>query len=109
MTSIFATDMVPMSNGGTHLFSGDDWGRIAEQLHLSARELQIVQHIFDDEKESLIARHLGMSPHTVHTHIGRLYRKLEASSRCGLMLRVFREHLDIVERGRTHDAASLSG
>ena len=88
------------SHVGSAVFTNEEWQGLAEDLHLSGRELQIVQHIFDDEKESMIARHLGMSPHTVHTHIGRLYRKLDTSSRCGLILRVFRQHLDRATRER---------
>lgn len=92
------TETMDAPKSDSSIFTADEWHALAEALHLSGRELQIVQHIFDDEKESMIARHLGMSPHTVHTHIGRLYRKLETGSRCGLILRVFRVFLDRVVR-----------
>jgi DNA-binding CsgD family transcriptional regulator len=80
---------------GAHVFNPEEWLELGQALHLSGRELQIVQRIFDDEKEARIARALTMSPHTVHTHFGRLYRKLRTNSRCGVMLRVFATHLDL--------------
>jgi DNA-binding CsgD family transcriptional regulator len=60
---------------------------------LSLREAQIVLAMFDDQKESAMASDLGISPHTVHTHIDRLYRKLSVSSRVALVLRIFVEYL----------------
>ncbi len=93
-------ETMDVTENGSDVFTVNEWQSLAEELHLSGRELQIVRHIFDDEKESMIARHLGMSPHTVHTHIGRLYRKLDTGSRCGLILRVFRRHLDRAVRHR---------
>ena len=73
------------------------WSRIGEALGLSGRQLQIVQCIFDDHVEARIALELGISEHTVHTHVERLYRKLGVSSRCELLVSVFAEHL-----ARTH-------
>src|SRR5262245_29239989 len=57
----------------------DAWRRIANSLRISNRELQIIQEIFDDRKESAIADDLAISVHTVHTYLGRLYRKLGVS------------------------------
>jgi len=54
-----------------------------------------VQAVFDDQNESRIARSLGISAHTVHTHIERVYRKLGVSSRVTLVVRVFVEHLSL--------------
>ncbi len=100
---------------GAHVFRPDEWLELGQALHLSGRELQIVQHIFDDEKEARIARALSMSPHTVHTHFGRLYRKLHTNSRCGVILRVFATHLDLqgddqatVEAGMSADSLTAS-
>lgn len=73
------------------LLTRTQWQSIAKSLHLSGREIQIVQHIFDDHKELAIAQNLGISPHTVHTHLERLYHKLDVASRAGLIIRVFTE------------------
>ena len=69
------------------------WQRLAEHLKLSQRELQIVQCIVKGEKEILIARHLRMSRHTVHTHMERLYAKLAVQSRVELVVAIFTHFL----------------
>lgn len=65
------------------------WPSVGESLHLTPRELSIVRAMFAGLREDDIALRLGISPHTVHTHMGRLYRKLEVDSGRGLLLRVF--------------------
>ena len=69
------------------------WRMIANSLHISDRELQIIQEIFDDRKESAIADDLTISVHTVHTHLERVYRKLGVSTRVGLILCILAEYL----------------
>jgi DNA-binding NarL/FixJ family response regulator len=71
----------------------DAWTRIANSLRISDRELQIIQEIFDDRKESAIADELTISVHTVHTHLERLYRKLGVSTRVGLVVCILSEYL----------------
>jgi DNA-binding NarL/FixJ family response regulator len=66
---------------------------IANSLRISDRELQIIQGIFDGRKELAIADDLTISVHTVHTHLERLYRKLNVSSRVGLVLSILSEYL----------------
>jgi len=78
---------------GCSVFSDDAWRHLARVLRLSGRELEILQAVFDDQKESTIAADLGISTHTVHTHLERLYRKLRVSSRVALVVRVIAEHL----------------
>lgn len=79
--------MVGDVNG--EIFSACEWHRLAVALRLSGRELQILRLLFHDQKEFAIARQLGISAHTVHTHLDRLYRKLHVAGRCGALLRVF--------------------
>ncbi len=57
-------------------------------LKLSSREVQIVQHVFDDRNQQSIAFELGISPHTLNTYFQRLYSKLAVSSRPQLIIRV---------------------
>lgn len=64
------------------------WNAVSESLSLSPREVQIIQGIFADDKESTIAHQLGISPHTVHTYVERVYRKLAVNSRVQVVLRV---------------------
>ena len=64
------------------------WERLAEKLKLSRREIQIAQGVLEDQKEVCIARQLRMSPNTVHTHMGRLHRKLSVQGRPQLILKI---------------------
>ena len=75
------------------MFSELAWGQIARSLRLSGQELQVVRGIFDDLTEAAIADHLNVSPHTVHTHCERLYRKLGVTGRVKLALRVVDEYI----------------
>ena len=85
------------STCGAAIFSELAWGKIAESLDLSGRELQVVRGVFDDAKESAIAATLGISPHTVHTHLERLHHKLRVVDRVGLVLRIISEFLSLTE------------
>ena len=73
--------------------TADQWQRIASALVLTPRELEIVSALFLGLDEKQIAVRLAISRFTVHTHLGRLYRKLGVDSARGVLLRVFRELL----------------
>ena len=75
------------------MFSDQAWEEISRSLRLSGQELRIVRGVFDDRTESAIAGLLRVSPHTVHTHRERLYRKLGVSDRVKLVLRVMEEYV----------------
>jgi len=77
------------------LFSPEAWECMAADLRLSHRELQIVRQLLDDQKESAIAALLGISAHTIHTHIERLYHKLAVRSRIELSLRILQSFLRV--------------
>jgi len=78
---------------GTAVFSEQAWREIARSLKLSGQELRIVRGMFDDCTEGTIAANLKISPHTVHTHCERLYRKLAVTGRLKLVLRIMDEFL----------------
>lgn len=82
-------------NAGAAIFTDQAWKGIAHSLNLSGRELQIVRGIFNDYTEFAIAADLDISPHTVHTHIERLHRKLGVANRVQLILRVCNEFLEL--------------
>ncbi len=90
-------------NPGRRLFSNQEWERIARSLQLSEREFQILQCLFDDLKEVKIAERLSLSPHTIHTHLERMYHKIGATSRVGILLKVFKRYLVL------NDANGASG
>ncbi|MGD0461680.1 MAG: helix-turn-helix transcriptional regulator [Tepidisphaeraceae bacterium] len=64
------------------------WERLAEKLKLSHREVQVVQAMLEDQRESEIARRLELSPHTVHAHMDRLHGKLSVRSQPELIVKV---------------------
>jgi DNA-binding CsgD family transcriptional regulator len=78
---------------GYSLFPSEVWTHLCRALKLSPREIQIVQGVFEDQKEETIACNLGISPHTVNTYFQRLYAKLHVSSRPQLILRILAEYL----------------
>lgn len=54
---------------------------------LTLRERQVVLCLCLGMKEAAVARELGICPATVHSHITRVHRKLDVSSR-GLLVAV---------------------
>ena len=83
------------SNGyaGRRILRDREWSRLSAALRLSPRELELVQGVFDGQKDGVIAGRLGLSAHTVRTYFERLYRKLRVNSRTELVLHVFGAHL----------------
>ena len=77
------------------------WAAVSRHLRLSPRESQIAQLVFVDRKEAAIALALQMSPHTVRSHMERLYRKLGVASRVQLVVHIVRTFLSL-----TSDEAS---
>lgn len=76
----------------SHL-SHDEWQSIAGLLELSDRQTQVVRCIFDGFDEPTIAKVLGISRHTVHAHVNRLYKKIHVKSRGELIVRLFLAYL----------------
>ncbi len=69
--------------------SNDEWRSIADSLDLSVRQLEVVRCVFDGLGEPSIGHQLGVSSHTIHAHLNRLYKKIRVKSRCELIVRVF--------------------
>jgi DNA-binding NarL/FixJ family response regulator len=88
------------------LLTAAQWQRIVAWLRLSEREAQILAGVFEDKKELAIATDLGISPHTVHTHFERMYRKLGVGDRCSLVVRVFEAYLDLKAKSTQHVPAA---
>lgn len=83
---------------GREMFTESEWRAIAHSLHLSRRESQIIEWIFRGKNEASIAPLLGISRHTIHTHLKHVYDRLRVHDRSELMLRVFAEHLALLPR-----------
>lgn len=81
----------PASAIGREFIDAPTWGRLAASLHLSPRELEVIQGVFDEATEREIADQLSISHHTVHMYVERIYHKLGLHSHVGLVLRVVAE------------------
>ena len=77
----------------TTLFSKEEWRTLADAMELSPRALQIVSRLLTNATEAEISAELGISRHTVHAHIERVYRKLNVRSRVDLTVRVVSQFL----------------
>jgi DNA-binding CsgD family transcriptional regulator len=74
--------------------SNNAWLGIVRSLRLSQREADIAQLLLgDDNREGTMAARLAISPHTVHTHVERLYRKLGVTSRSQVVVRIFEQYV----------------
>ena len=72
------------------IVNSERWARLVSHLKLSPRERQIIECILGGaDGEDVVARRLGISSHTVHTHVERLYRKLRVTSRSQLVASLF--------------------
>lgn len=78
---------------GSEMLSNEAWIAIARKCELSPRELQIVRGIFENQTDDAMASNLGISRHTIHTYLGRLFRKLDATTRTQVVLRVMQQFL----------------
>jgi DNA-binding NarL/FixJ family response regulator len=60
---------------------------------LSGRERELLEHVVLGETEAEIAGRLGISPHTVRTHVKNIYRKLRVRSRAAAVRLAFERGL----------------
>lgn len=73
---------------GASLLTAHAWLEIGRTLGISKRQLQIIQSVFDNQHETEIAKRFKLSPHTVHMHLNRLFKKLNVTSRTEMVLRI---------------------
>jgi DNA-binding NarL/FixJ family response regulator len=60
---------------------------------LTDRETEILQLLTEAKSQKQIARQLGLSPHTVDTHLRNIYAKLYVRSRTAAVAKALRERL----------------
>ncbi|MEI6077839.1 MAG: helix-turn-helix transcriptional regulator [Verrucomicrobiota bacterium] len=80
---------------GAAIFSDHAWHEIGRTLNITKRGLQIVQAVFDNQHESQIGKIFKISPHTVHMHMNRLFKKLNVTSRTELVLRIVEQMITL--------------
>ena len=84
-----------MTNPQTTFLPEPSWQSIVRSLGLSDREAQVAGLILGDGScETAMAASLSISPHTVHTHLERIYRKLRVSSRSQVVSRIFQLYVN---------------
>lgn len=70
----------------------EDLGSIVrEAFELTTRQEEVLVLLLAGRNEAQIAKRLGISKHTVHTHVRLIYAKLRVRSRAQLFGRVFDE------------------
>jgi len=65
----------------------------AEALRLTPRETDVLFRLVEDDTEAGIADALGVSPHTIRTHVKNLYAKLQVHSRAQAVRAAFERGL----------------
>ena len=88
---------------GRHVLCRHAWTQVRRALDLSAKEYEVVLRVFDDMSENDIAADLDLSPHTVHSHLARIYHKAHVRSRVQLVIAVLTRFLENCEKVRCHD------
>ena len=68
-------------------------GETPDAESLSVREVELLERIVQGDTEAVIADRLGISPHTVRTHIKNIYRKLRVPSRAAAVRLAFEQQL----------------
>lgn len=58
-----------------------------EPAKLTSREKEVIQGIASGLSEKKLAKELSLSPHTIHTHIKKIYKKLQAKTRAEAVLK----------------------
>lgn len=76
------------------LLTPPQWNLIVGILGLSKREQEIATALLEGQKERRIAHALSMSPHTVRTHVKRMYRKLQVNDRTELVTTIFLAYIE---------------
>lgn len=107
-------DEQPQRNGSPaslklteHLFlQPQQFALLCRRLQLSVRESEILAGILLDLKDQAIACELGISIHTVRTHLVRLFRKLNVKTRAGLLARTFQTYYSMTNGDAPADRKS---
>lgn len=88
----------PPSHPGQGLLSPQEWTAVAAELHLTPREYEVAQLLFEGATRDLIARRLELAARTVRQYLERLHEKLNVHERVGLVLRIVRVRDELARR-----------
>jgi DNA-binding NarL/FixJ family response regulator len=65
--------------------------QVKDQYRLTDREVEIVKYISEGWTNKEIARHLGISEHTVKEHVRHLLKKTKTTTRTGILAQIFQD------------------
>lgn len=82
---IDATETVPLTHA---IIAPDLWAALETRFALSGRELEILQAVFDGERNARIAFRTNLSRHTIRSYIRRIYQKTGTTDRPELILAI---------------------
>ena len=71
------------------LLSPLEWTELVRKLRLTPQQARIVAYILQGKRDKQIAAAMGLSMATVRTHLSRIFVRVGADDRVGLVLRVF--------------------
>ena len=71
------------------------WLRIASDLRLSPRELEIALCMLDGLSSIKTAKRLGISENTLHSHRTRIYHKLNVRNQAGVVAKFFKAYVPL--------------
>jgi DNA-binding NarL/FixJ family response regulator len=77
-------------NPGEDFLSGAEWIALANDVHLTTREIVVATLLLHGRTRKSIGHRLRLSPETVRVYIDRLFEKFKVRDRLGLALRIAR-------------------
>jgi DNA-binding NarL/FixJ family response regulator len=81
---------------GAAMLSEQAWSEVGSALRVTRREVEVVQAVFDNLTEKGIASRFAITEHTAHTHLNRLFKKLNVRSRTELVLRFVEQMMELI-------------
>ncbi len=74
----------------TGIFSEKEWEILVNELSLSPRQTEIIQHLFFGLSDKQISRKLEIAVPTIRTHLTRLFSRFDLQDRNELILHIVR-------------------
>ena len=85
----------PGPDGLPALLDDKQWSYLCRRYELTPREQQIAELVCQGFRNGNIARHLGIRPGTVKTHVRNIYRKVKVKNKINMLLRFVAEARDL--------------
>ena len=89
---------------GQRTFIESDWQALKARFRLTPREMEVVRHLFDSGHRPQIAAKLGISAHTVDSHLRHIFAKAHVEERGDLIL-VFVNQVENPQSRSLHGAS----